>query len=147
MTVTFFGHRDTPKEIIGVLEELLRVLIENCGADTFYVGNHGAFDAYAASCLQKLKKKYEYIKWYTVLAYMPKKKNGEAVDSDVTVFPEELAGVVPRFAISKRNDWMLAKSDAVVVYCTYSFGGASQYYEKAKRKQKTVYNIAELVKQ
>ena len=44
MTVTFFGHRNTPDSIQPALKKTLIQLIEKEGAYTFYVGNEGNFD-------------------------------------------------------------------------------------------------------
>ena len=41
LTVTFFGHKDAPKEIESALRLTLMDLIENKNANVFYVGNHG----------------------------------------------------------------------------------------------------------
>ena len=46
MTVTFFGHKNTPQSIQENAETVIRNLIENHGADMFYVGNKGNFDFY-----------------------------------------------------------------------------------------------------
>ncbi len=51
-TVTFFGHRDTPKETEPALRLTLIDLIGNNNATVFYVGNHGNFDAMASSPLR-----------------------------------------------------------------------------------------------
>ena len=40
-TCTFFGHRDTSKEIEPMLKSALTDLIENKRVDMFYVGNEG----------------------------------------------------------------------------------------------------------
>ena len=71
-TVTFFGHRDTPKETEPALRLTLIDLIENKNATVFYVGNHGNFDAMVRRQLEDLSKTYP-IKYYVVLAYMPVK--------------------------------------------------------------------------
>lgn len=42
---TFFGHRDCPSSIEPNLKQALIHLIDAQSVDTFYVGNHGAFDA------------------------------------------------------------------------------------------------------
>ena len=44
LTCTFFGHKDTPKEIEPTLRSTLVDLIENKNVLKFYVGNHGNFD-------------------------------------------------------------------------------------------------------
>ena len=44
MIVSFFGHKDTPKEFEPTLRTALVDLIESFGATEFYVGNNGIFD-------------------------------------------------------------------------------------------------------
>ena len=58
MTVTFFGHKDTPKEIAPTLRTTLVDLIENHGATEFYVGNNGNFDTMVRRQLENLSKTY-----------------------------------------------------------------------------------------
>ena len=50
--------------------------------------------------------------------------------------------VPPRFAISRRNEWMLQRADMVVMYVTHSWGGAAQYAKKAGKQGKIVLNLA-----
>lgn len=119
-TVTFFGHRDTPKETEPALRLTLIDLIENKNATLFYVGNHGNFDAMVRRQLEDLSKTYP-IKYYVVLAYMPGKNDKP---DEHSIFPEGIETVPRRFAINYRNKWMLNKSDIVVTYVTRNFGGA-----------------------
>ena len=72
MICTFFGHRNAPEQIKPKLKSLLIDSIENQNVNMFYVGNHGAFDRMAREILKDLKEKYD-IKYYVVLAYIPKK--------------------------------------------------------------------------
>lgn len=144
MTVTFFGHRSVPPFIQTNLERTVRHLIEHKNADVFYVGNNGDFDAYATNALKKLTLEYPHIKYYIVLAYMPRKSNqiNGNIDYNNTILPEKIAQSIPKFAISKRNDWMLNKSDLVITYITHTYGGAEKYQEKAIKQGKMVINIA-----
>ena len=142
MTVTFFGHRNTPEHIKNNLETTILNLIENQNANVFLVGNHGGFDNMCNHIIYKLKEKYPHIKHYTILAYMPTKNNFYN-HYENTILPEDVAISHPKFAISKRNDWMLKNSDIVVCYIKHSDGGAAKYYKKAKRHGKLVINIAE----
>ena len=57
MTCTFFGHRCVPQKIEPTLRSTLIDLIENHGADLFYVGNHGEFDAMVRRTLRELSAK------------------------------------------------------------------------------------------
>ena len=131
-TVTFFGHRDTPKETEPALRLTLIDLIENKNATLFYVGNHGNFDAMVRRQLEDLSRTYP-IKYYVVLAYMPS-KNDEP--DEHTILPEGIETVPRRFAINYRNKWMLNKSDIVVTYVTRPFGGACEFKQIAEKAQK-----------
>lgn len=71
---TFFGHKDTQKEIEPILRSTLIYLIKNKNVDLFYVGNQGNFDYMVKKNLKLLKTHYPYINYTVVLAYMPGKK-------------------------------------------------------------------------
>lgn len=136
---TFFGHSDTPQEIAPILHLALTKLITQKNVDMFYVGNQGSFDRMVKKELQDLKIKYPHINYAIVLAYLPK-NNTSCTD---TVYPEGLETVPPKFAISKRNKWMLERADYVVTYVCYPFGGAAQFKQLAERRGKIVINLAE----
>lgn len=65
-------------------------------------------------------------------AYLPTKET----QYKNTLYPEGLESVPLRFAISHRNKWMVEKSDYVIAYVNWNFGGAAQFYEMAKKKVK-----------
>ena len=71
VSCTFFGHRDCPSSIRGVLATEIEKLISHHQVNTFYVGTHGNFDRMAYAALVELRKRYQHIKIYRVLAYMP----------------------------------------------------------------------------
>ena len=139
---TFFGHRDCPETIKPRLREVLVDLIINHGVDIFYVGHQGQFDAYVHSELKRLKQEYPQTHYAVVLAYMPGKQN-EYDDYSDTMLPEGIESVHPHYAISWRNNWMLRQADYVVSYITHSWGGATQYVSKAKKRGKYIINIGE----
>lgn len=134
----FFGHRDTPESVQPMLRETLEKLIEQQGADRFYVGNQGSFDAMVLRTLKVLKKQYAHIQYAVVLAYLPTQPNTEMED---TVYPEGLETVPRRYAIDRRNRWMIDRSDAVICYVSYSFGGAAKYRELAHQRHCAVLNL------
>jgi uncharacterized phage-like protein YoqJ len=136
-TVTFFGHRDAPKEIEPALRLTLIDLIENKNATVFYVGNHGNFDAMVRRQLENLSKTYP-IKYYIVLAYMPSKND---TPDEHSILPEGIETVPRRFAINYRNKWMLNKSDIVVTYVTHNFGGAWEFEKAALKTKKYVIKV------
>ena len=141
MTVTFFGHKDTLKEIEPTLRTTLVDLIENHDATKFYVGNNGNFDTMVRRQLEDLSRIYP-ITYSVVLAYLPTKKS-EYDDYTNTILPEGIETVPKRFAISYRNKWMVEQSDVVVTYVTHSFGGAAQFKTMAERQGKTVIELSE----
>ncbi len=134
MVCTFFGHKDTPKEIEPTLRSTLIDLIENKNVTVFYVGNHGNFDAMVRHQLEDLSKTYP-IKYYVVLAYMPGKND---TPNEHSILPEGTETVPRRFAINYRNKWMLTKSDIVVTYVTHNYGGAWEFKQTAEKMNKII---------
>ena len=141
MVCTFFGHKDTPKEIEPTLRATLIDLIENHGTNMFYVGNNGNFDTIVRRQLEDLSHTYP-ITYNVVLAYLPTKKS-EYDDYTNTILPEGIETAPKRFAISYRNKWMIEQADIVVTYVTHSFGGAAQFKEMAEKQGKTVIELSE----
>ena len=141
MVCTFFGHKDTPKEIEPTLRSTLRDLIENKNVTVFYVGNNGNFDTMVRCQLEDLSLTYP-ITYSVVLAYLPTNKN-EYEDYTNTILPEGIETAPKRFAISYRNKWMIQQSDIVVTYVTHGFGGAAQFKNTAERKGKTIIELSE----
>ena len=131
---TFFGHRDCfaldRERLMAAIEALILQ-----GVDTFYVGNQGNFDGMVRGCLKQLCRKHPSVRYAVVLAYLPATGEGE---SD-TMYPE-IEGH-PRFAIERRNRWMLTHADYCLCYVEHSWGGAWRYARLAKKKGVTVSNL------
>lgn len=143
LACTFFGHRDTPKEMIPTLRSTLIDLIKNKNVRKFYVGNHGGYDYMVKHLLIELKEIYP-IDYAVVLAYLPiKKHNSEDESPTDTIIPDGIEFVPRKFAINYRNKWMIEQSDYVVTYVKYTSGGAAKFKETAEMKKKIVINIAE----
>ena len=140
MTCCFFGHRDTPATIQTDLFDCVSSLVEKDNVDTFLVGNHGSFDAMAVSILRAVEVQHPHISHNVVLAYMPTAKD---LSEEKTLYPEGLELVPKRFAISRRNEWMIEQSDIVVCYVQHSFGNSSKFVEKAMAMGKRVINLAD----
>lgn len=140
-TCTFFGHRDCPASVMPKLRAVLVDLIEHHGVEQFYVGQQGNFDTMVRAVLRELAKTYPQIRYAVVLEQLPKLRGDARCFSDA-IFPEGMEDVPPRFAISRRNEWMLRRADMVVTYVTHSWGGAAQYAKKAGKQGKIVLNLA-----
>lgn len=141
MVCTFFGHKDTPKEIEPTLRSTLIDLIENKNVTVFYVGNNGNFDTMVRHQLENLSQIYP-ITYNVVLAYLPVKKS-EYDGFTNTLLPEGIETVPKRFAISYRNKWMTRQADTVVTYVTHTHGGAWQFKAMAERQGKMVIELSE----
>lgn len=133
---TFFGHRDCPDSVRGKLREVVEWLIREKDVDVFYVGNQGRFDAMALGVLRELGQKYPHIRYGVVLAYHPR---GEMEPE--AMYPEGLETVPPRYAIARRNDWMLEQADYMVTCIAHSWGGAARYEEKARMQRKQILSL------
>lgn len=134
---TFFGHRDCYGLDRAVLYSAIEDLIGQ-GVDTFYVGNQGNFDGMVYRCLKQLRTVYSYIRISVVLAYLP---TGKREDEDMhdTMYPE-IEGH-PRFAIERRNRWMIDVSNFCICYVNHTWGGAYKCARMAKRKGLAVTNL------
>lgn len=143
---TFFGHRIINKDIKDLLTRQIDNLIAEHGVNVFYVGNNGQFDNLVAAVLLELKSRNPQISYSIVLAYLPEReKEYNQLSYTETIYPEGLEYTPPRFAISKRNQWMVQQSDYVIAYVEHSIGGAAQFTEYARKKHKTVINLADLM--
>ena len=144
MTCCFFGHKDTPETIREGLEQTVRDLLQEDPAAEFLVGNQGHFDWMVYYLLKRLKPEFPNMEYHIVLAYLPgKKEEAPVYEFGETLYPDGLESAPKRFAISKRNDWMLKESDVVVAYVRYGFGGAAQFVEKAVKRKMRVINLCE----
>lgn len=136
MKVTFCGHKE-----VADREDVERWLYSVCaeliaqGANEFYLGGYGGFDHMCAAVLRELKGANPQIKLILVLPYL----NGSITTNgyDETIYPP-LESVPERFAISRRNEWMVMESDIVVAYVTHKWGGAAKTLAYAQRKKKRI---------
>ena len=139
MTCIFFGHRDTPISVKNEIEKAIINLIEQ-GVDQFYVGNNGIYDLLVQSILKNyaiVRKDFEYS---IVLSHV-----GEIAisgEQEKTILPEGLETVPPKYAISKRNEWMLKKGDLILAYVQHRYSNSYKWFEKARKKGLCVINLA-----
>ena len=139
--VTFCGHGEFygDEEVKRWLRETVEALILR-GADDFLLGGYGGFDACAASVVWELKRQYPAIRSTLVLPYLDRTVDAKKYDG--TLYPP-LEKVPRRFAISKRNEYMVNEADIVVAYVTHDWGGAAATLAYAQRKRKEIINYAE----
>ena len=139
---TFIGHRDCPDFIEDELYMQVENLIVNNSVKKFYVGSEGKFDFITYKVLLKLKKKYN-IEILVVLAYLDNKKN--YYNQSFTVFPEILEKTPRRYAILKRNHYMIDKSQFMICYVDNSFTNAYSFLKYALIKKLKVINLGKYI--
>ena len=61
---------------------------------------------------------------------------------DETVYPP-LESVPRRYAILRRNEWMVRRSDVIVAYVLHSWGGAAKTLDYARKKKKIILQYEE----
>ena len=147
MILTFCGHADYQKtdEHEKAILSFLEAMVGDSPAE-FYLGGYGAFDEFAYHCCKVYQKTHPSVKLVFVTPYLSPnfQKNHlefQKTRYDAILYPE-LEHVPPKFAISHRNQWMTERADFVIAYVARRRGGAYQTYRSAKRKGKTVVNLA-----
>lgn len=143
MIYACFGHHDCRDTIRPVIKEYIMKVISRDPECEFLVGHQGRFDELMASVLKELSREYPDLNYSVVLAYHPSEvKLVVEVPLEHTIYPGGLEKAPRRYAISKRNDWMLKEADAVICYITHWYGGAAKFVEKAGKKGLLVTNMA-----
>jgi len=136
MKIMFCGHKEVKdrKKVERWLYEVCRNNIER-GANLFYLGGYGEYDSLSAVVLRELKKEYSQIRLILVLPYLNGNISVEGYDE--TVYPP-LEAVPKRFAISRRNEWMVKECDVIIAYVQHGWGGAAKTLEYARRQNRQI---------
>lgn len=150
MTVcTFAGHREVYQaNIADRLDEAIAQIIETDNSFRFLVGGMGDFDGMCSSAVRRAKKKYpdKHISLELVLPYLTQELNENKsyyeISYDDVVVPIELAGVHYKSAITKRNRWMVEKSNWMIAFVYRDFGGAYTTLRYAEKKGLQIINLA-----
>ena len=145
MTITFCGHSnclfsDEEKE---KLKQLLIKEIRKNPTCKFYLGGYGDFDSLCLRILRELKTDFPDIELLFITPYLDSNYSKLQLAKyyyDDVIFPP-IENVPRKFAILKRNEWMVDSADLVIAYVKYSWGGAAKTLEYAKRRKKLIINI------
>ena len=150
MTVcTFAGHREVYQaNIADKLDEAISRIIKNDDCFRFLVGGMGDFDGMCSSAVRRAKRNYpnKQISLELILPYLTQELNENKsyyeISYDDVVVPIELAGVHYKSAITKRNRWMVEKSDWMIAFVYRDFGGAYTSLRYAEKKGLQIINLA-----
>ena len=136
MIITFCGH-DNISDINSVREWLCSLFDQFKHEENVicYLGGYGGFDRLAASVVRQKQKANPSVQAVLIIPYLNRQYDESGYD--YTLFPP-LESVPPRYAIRKRNEWMVAQADIVIAYVTHGWGGAAKTLEYARAKRKAV---------
>ena len=137
---TFFGHSECYGLDAAVLRSAIEELIEQ-GITEFVVGNHGQFDGMVFSCLQSLSKDYPKISYSVALAYLPTNNQEYDIYHGHSFYPEGVEIGPAKFAIERRNRWMIDASDCCLCYIKHTWGGAYKLARMGKTRGLQVLNL------
>ena len=149
--VTFAGHREVYQaNIADRLDETISKIIETDDSFRFLVGGMGDFDGMCSSAVRRAKKNHpgKQISLELVLPYFTQELNTHKMfyetSYDDVIVPMELAGVHYKSAITKRNRWMIDKSQHLIAFVYRDFGGACTTLHYAEKKGLKIINLAKL---
>lgn len=145
MVITFCGHSNyvsdskDEERLLNYLETVLQGSYVE-----FYLGGYGGFDDFAFKCAKKYKRKHKNVKLVFITPYLGewlnKRKDYIEERYDEIIYPD-IENVPLRFAISKRNEWMIKKADYVVGYVKTHYGGAYKMLLYARKQKKQYINL------
>lgn len=149
MIVTFCGHRNVSDNAIitdrltdAITNLFLEATTDNVPI-SFYCGGYGEFDRLAENVIDRVRNnfpntRYEkiFVTPYITQSYQYRNEQMKRRFNDIIYPPIE--NVPYRYAIIRRNEWMIDSADIIIAYVKYSWGGAARTLEYAKRKKKTV---------
>ena len=137
---TFFGHSECYGLDAAVLRNTIEDLIKQ-GTTEFLVGNHGQFDGMVFSCLQDLSKEYLEISYSVALAYLPTRKDDYDIYHVHSFYSEGQEIGPAKFAIERRNRYLINSADNCICYVNHTFGGAYKFARMAKNRGLQVINL------
>lgn len=144
MIITFSGHSviSSSNKVKEIVKEQIRNNITDVGLVTCYLGGYGDFDKICARACRELKEEYGdielvYVTPYISLSQQVKIKEMQSCGlCDTSIYPP-IENAPPRFAISKRNEWMMTNADLIIAYVNHSYGGHISHsrWQNAERKK------------
>lgn len=142
----FVGHNQCSVSltIIDSIQQYINNLIVKCDVDVFYCGFYGQFDYMCANLVKQVQSVFPHVKLYAITPYILPSYNSHneffASMCDGVIYPA-LEYVPYKFAIAKRNDWMITNCHYVISCVNHSWGGAYRSLTKAISLGKVINNF------
>ena len=142
-TCFLIGHRDAPFMIREKLEKAIETAIAEYGVTEFAVGQYGAFDKMAASCLAEAKKNHPELRLLLLLPYHPSERAVVLpVGFDGSFYPPGMEAVPRRLAIVRTNEYMAKHCDLLIGYAVLQNSNPGRILREV-RPSCAVVNLAE----
>ena len=153
MKISFAGHAHLylSEKVKEIVKKQIRNQITDEENIVCYLGGYGDFDKLCACACRELKKELPQIEVVLVVPYMNLSEQAKMKEQlrcglyDTLLYPP-IEHIPPKFAISKRNEWMMTNADLIIVYINHSYGGAYKSFQIAKRQKKNIINICDFIK-
>ena len=152
-TVALFGHRQLSywHPVEQKLKEIITELLFQKEYIDFLVGRNGDFDQMASSVIRTLKQTFRddnsslsLILPYVTAEYRCHRNSFELYYDEIMIC-EDSATCHFKKAIELRNRYMIDQADLVPVFVERNYGGAYQALCYAKKRNKKVINIADVM--
>ena len=152
MKISFAGHSfvSSKSRVEEIVKEQMRKSVAANEHVVCYLGGYGDFDDICARVCRELKKEYAGIELVYVTPYMSISEQEKIKEMqsrglyDTSLYPP-IETTPPRYAISKRNEWMMKNADIIIAYVNHSYGGAYKSLQVAKRNKKEIINICDFI--
>lgn len=140
----FIGHRNTPSELLPVLEQTIEHHIQAYGVTEFIAGRYGDFDHLAARAVIALKSKYPQITLSLLIPYHPAERPIEKpAGFDNTFYPPGMEKVPRKFAIVRANLYMVNHVDYLIAYAWHPASNARNLMEYAQKRSVVICNLGQ----
>ncbi len=150
ITVTFCGHSNVYDKHVkeALFKALFDILLPLSSSDkvTFLCGGYGDFDGLCSTVIDEIRTQgispiteKIFVTPYITESYKDRIEIMRTHYDDVVFPPIENAPL--KFAIPRRNRWMVEQADIVIAYVTHSFGGAATTLRYAYQKKKNIVRL------
>ena len=139
MICVLFGHKDASEKIKCKLENCIIDILSENEYVVFYAWNNGNFDRMAQCVLEDLSTRRPALNYLLYLSKIDEVSLGGSQTR--TVYLESLHKVPKRFAISKRNDFLIKNADMALIYVNNRFSNTYKISERLKKRGVRIINI------
>ena len=146
MIITFIGHSTLPTKIN--IEKRVRTAILSRVPKgervQFYCGGYGEFDTLCARVAHQVKGEFAAGETVYITPYLHGEERLKRIMEsglyDSSLYPP-LENVPYRYAVVRRNEWMVRQADLILSYVVYPWGGAAKTLAYARRKKQDILDL------